>query len=40
MLPPKVMVATDTLYSALGTKPYSVTLILDVYTVMGGYQCH
>ena len=35
--PPKVgMVATDTLYLALGTKPFSVTLVLDVYTVMGG----
>ena len=34
--PPKVMVATDTLYTPLGTKPFSVTLALDVYTVMGG----
>ena len=34
--PPKAMVATDTLYVTLGTKPFSVTLVLDVYTVMGG----
>ena len=32
----KAMVATDTLYAALGTKPFSVTLVLGVYTVMGG----
>ena len=36
MLPFKVIAATDTLYTALGTKPFSVTLVLDVYTVMGG----
>ena len=36
MLSPKVMAATDTLYTALGIKPFSVTLVLDVYTVMGG----
>ena len=32
---PKAMVATDTLYTALGTKPFSVTLVLDVYVVLG-----
>ena len=36
--PSKVMVATDTLYTALGTKLVSVTLVLGVYTVMGGLQ--
>ena len=36
LMPPPVMVATDTLYTALGTKPFSVTLVLGVYTVMGG----
>ena len=36
MLTPKVMVATDTLYTTLGTKPFSVTLVLGVYTVMVG----
>ena len=33
--PPMVMLATDTLYAASGTNPFSVTLVLDVYTVMG-----
>ena len=33
--PPKVMVATDILYTTLGTKPFSATLVLGVYTVMG-----
>ena len=32
--PHEVMPTTDTLYSALGTKPSSVTLVLDVYTVV------
>ena len=38
LMPPKpeAMVATDTLYAALGTKLFSVTLVLDEYTVMGG----
>ena len=35
LIPPlELMAATDTVYSALGTKSRSVTLVLDVYTVM------